>query len=70
MIELILEYEELKTIQQINPRFILLIIPIGLNLPPLNARVAELVDALDSKSSFCKEVRVRFPPRVQKQFGV
>ncbi len=28
------------------------------------ARVAELVDALDSKSSFSNEVRVRFPPRV------
>jgi hypothetical protein len=34
------------------------------------ARVAELVDALDSKSSSGNRVRVRFPPRVQKQFGV
>ncbi len=31
-----------------------------------NAQVAELVDALDSKSSFRKEVGVRFPPRVLK----
>jgi hypothetical protein len=29
------------------------------------ARVAELVDALDSKSSIRKDVRVRFPPLVQ-----
>lgn len=32
------------------------------------ARVAELVDALDSKSSFRKKVRVRFPPRVQLDY--
>jgi hypothetical protein len=31
-----------------------------------NARVAELVDALDSKSSDGNIVRVRFPPRVLK----
>ena len=30
----------------------------------LPARVAELVDALDSKSSDSNIVRVRFPPRV------
>ena len=30
----------------------------------LSARVAELVDALDSKSSDSNIVRVRFPPRV------
>ena len=30
-----------------------------------NALVAELVDALDSKSSDCKIVWVRFPPKVQ-----
>ena len=30
------------------------------------ARVAELVDALDSKSSDSNVVWVRFPPRVQK----
>ena len=28
------------------------------------AKVAELVDALDSKSSIRKDVRVRFPPLV------
>jgi hypothetical protein len=31
-----------------------------------NALVAELVDALDSKSSDCKIVWVRFPPKVQQ----
>ena len=30
------------------------------------ALVAELVDALDSKSSDCKIVWVRFPPKVQQ----
>ena len=30
------------------------------------ARVAELVDALDSKSSVRKDVRVRLPPLVHK----
>ena len=34
------------------------------------ARVAELVDALDSKSSFRKKVRVRFPPRVQLKIQI
>ena len=34
----------------------------------LVARMAELVDALDSKSSFRKEVRVRPPLRVPFQF--
>ena len=33
---------------------------------PPNAKVAELVDALDSKSSDSNIVRVRFPPLVQK----
>ena len=32
---------------------------------PPNAKVAELVDALDSKSSDSNIVRVRFPPLVQ-----
>ena len=35
----------------------------SLLLLPLSARVAELVDALDSKSSDSNIVRVRFPPR-------
>ncbi len=34
------------------------------NFTPL-ASVAELVDALDSKSSFGNKVWVRFPPEVQ-----
>ena len=36
-------------------------------LQTLQARVAELVDALDSKSSDSNIVRVRFPPRAQKE---
>ena len=32
------------------------------------ARMAELVDALDSKSSDSNIVRVRFPPRVLRSF--
>ncbi len=36
-------------------------------LPIANARVAELVDALDSKSSDRKVVWVRFPPRVHQK---
>ena len=34
------------------------------------ARVAELVDALDSKSSSGNRVRVRFPPRVQGKLSL
>jgi hypothetical protein len=33
--------------------------------PKMNARVAELVDALDSKSGYRKVVLVRFQSRVQ-----
>ena len=35
-----------------------------------NARVAELVDALDSKSSVRKDVRVRVPPLVLKSVSL
>lgn len=34
---------------------------------PPNAKVAELVDALDSKSSDSNIVRVRFPPLVHER---
>jgi hypothetical protein len=36
----------------------------------LHAEVAELVDALDSKSSDGNIVRVRFPPSVQEAIAV
>ena len=36
------------------------------NLYPIDADVAELVDALDSKSSSGNRVGVRFPPSVLK----
>jgi hypothetical protein len=35
----------------------------------LYAWMAELVDALDSKSGFCKEVGVRFPLQAPKKLG-
>ena len=52
-----------KSVQAYKPNYL----KISLILLPLSARVAELVDALDSKSSDSNIVRVRFPPSVQKE---
>ena len=42
----------------------------NISFAPLHARVAELVDALDSKSSDSNIVRVRFPPRALKTLAM
>ncbi len=42
----------------------ILLLPILSERGIIDAEVAELVDALDSKSSVCKDVRVRVPPSV------